>query len=157
MRGCVQLWRRCDRAGMTLGDTTVAVAVLAVLLAILVPQFRSHELNAAGTAGDEALQALRNRIEVYRFRNDGRLPGEAGTEADFLADLQLSHGDLAVKTADLAGSSPARSKSSSLMPPNPHNGSNRIHVGDAPPRGSLAGWWYQPQTGDLRAIERSPG
>ena len=75
------------RTGFTLVELVVVVTVIGILAAVAVPKL----VRAAGTATENGLLqdlcVVRDAIELHSAHNGGKLPGDAGTEADFKADL----------------------------------------------------------------------
>lgn len=139
-------FHRLSRTGMTLVDGVVALAVLAVLTALLVPQFRTPSQEEQ--ALQRNLQQLRDRIELHRFRHEGRLPGAGGTEADLVADLFRGKSKIIAPAG-------VRSQQD-RMPANPINGKSSVLVSEANPCDGSTGWWYHPGTGELRANVAEP-
>lgn len=67
------------QAGFTLVELLIVVIILAVLAAIVVPQFTSATLDAKEAALDANLAAIRSAIELYQAQHNGKYP--AGTAA----------------------------------------------------------------------------
>lgn len=125
---------------MTLADGTVALSVFAILIAFVVPQFSSPD--AKEVALQRTLQDLRDRIDLYRFQNESRLPGDEGTEIDLIKDLQRA--------------TSVENGQADTFPTNPINGKTSVVVSELHPRDGSSGWWYRPSTGEIRAnIEKS--
>lgn len=61
--------------GFTLVELLIVVIILAILAAIVVPQFGSSTDDAKLTALDSNLSALRSAVAVYKQQHDGHFPG----------------------------------------------------------------------------------
>lgn len=64
------------QAGFTLVELLIVVIILAVLAAIIVPQFSSATIDAKEAALDANLARLRSAIELYNAQHSGDYPGK---------------------------------------------------------------------------------
>jgi prepilin-type N-terminal cleavage/methylation domain-containing protein len=67
--------RRQLQAGFTLVELLIVVIILAVLAAIIVPQFSSATLDAKEAALDANLARMRSAIELFQAQHNGNYPG----------------------------------------------------------------------------------
>ena len=63
------------KKGFTLLELLVVLAILAILIAIAVPVYKSQKEKAAITAHNANVRVLETAVESYRQDNDGKLPG----------------------------------------------------------------------------------
>jgi len=63
------------QAGFTLVELLIVVIILAILAAIVVPQFSTATRDAQEAALDSNLSAMRSAIELYRVQHNGAYPG----------------------------------------------------------------------------------
>ena len=61
--------------GFTLVELLIVVIILAILAAIVIPQFSGATLDAQESALDSNLNALRSAIDLYRAQHGGNYPG----------------------------------------------------------------------------------
>lgn len=61
--------------GFTLVELLIVVIILAILAAIVIPQFSSSTVDAQEAALDSNLNALRSAIELYKAQHSGKYPG----------------------------------------------------------------------------------
>lgn len=61
--------------GFTLIELLIVVIILAILAAIVIPQFSSATVDAQEAALDSNLNALRSAIDLYRVQHNGKYPG----------------------------------------------------------------------------------
>ncbi len=61
--------------GFTLVELLIVVIILAILAAIVIPQFSSASTDAQEAALDSNLNALRSAIELYKVQHNGNYPG----------------------------------------------------------------------------------
>ena len=67
--------KRLIQAGFTLVELLIVVIILAVLAAIIVPQFSSATIDAQEAALDANLARVRSAIELYQAQHLGAYPG----------------------------------------------------------------------------------
>lgn len=67
--------RRYVQAGFTLVELLIVVIILAILAAIVIPQFASSTTDAQESALDANLAAMRSAIELYKVQHNGVYPG----------------------------------------------------------------------------------
>jgi prepilin-type N-terminal cleavage/methylation domain-containing protein len=67
------------QAGFTLVELLIVVIILAVLAAIIVPQFSSATIDAQEAALDANLARMRSSIELYHAQHANLYPGGAAT------------------------------------------------------------------------------
>lgn len=70
---------RKDNSGFTLVELLIVVIILAVLAAIVVPQFSSSTVEAKESALQTSLTEMRNAIELYYHQHNGVYPGAAAS------------------------------------------------------------------------------
>jgi len=63
--------------GFTLIELLIVVIILAILAAIVIPQFTSATADAQESALDANLANLRSAIELYKVQHNGKYPGDA--------------------------------------------------------------------------------
>ncbi|OGS52633.1 MAG: hypothetical protein A3J79_13565 [Elusimicrobia bacterium RIFOXYB2_FULL_62_6] len=79
--------KKLERAGFTLIELMIVVAIIGILAAIAIPKFadlinKSHEGSTKG-----ALSSVRSALQVYYGNNEGVFPaGPAGSNTTFLQD-----------------------------------------------------------------------
>lgn len=75
MLAMVQNSTRTLQRGFTLVELLIVAIILAVLAAIVIPQFSSSTVDAREAALDADLNVLRSAIELYRAQHNNVLPG----------------------------------------------------------------------------------
>lgn len=63
------------KRGFSIAELLIVVAVLGILAAIVVPQFRSHSTQAKTAVAKNSLRILRSAIELYTAQHGGIPPG----------------------------------------------------------------------------------
>jgi prepilin-type N-terminal cleavage/methylation domain-containing protein len=129
------------KKAFTMIEIMIVVAILGILSAITIPLVQGHVLQAREANAASNIHELRNAIELFSIKNNGKSPGYDGTgkpsEAAFLEDI--------VKGGYLPE-----------MPENPFNQFTTIQiVADtaAMPTtspGGRKGWVYKAKTKEIR-------
>lgn len=71
--------RKSVQAGFTLVELLIVVIILAVLAAIIIPQFSSATVDAQESALDANLAHMRSAVELYHAQHPNLYPGGAAT------------------------------------------------------------------------------
>ena len=75
MRSLAKNSRKLIQRGFTLVELLIVVIILAILAAIVIPQFSSATVDAQEGALDANLNALRSAIDLYRVQHGNVYPG----------------------------------------------------------------------------------
>ncbi len=75
MRSITNKSMKLMQKGFTLVELLIVVIILAILAAIVIPQFSSATVDAQESALDSNLNALRSAIDLYRAQHSGKYPG----------------------------------------------------------------------------------
>ncbi len=125
--------------GFTLVEVLIVVAILGILAAVIVPEYRNYTQQAKESAAKESLQILRTAIERYAIEHDGVPPGYPNDDLSY---------DPTYPTFVLTM---ARKSYLSALPENPFNNKldllmikdDELFPSDAT---GEHGWVYQPYT-----------
>ena len=156
--------------GFTLVELLIVVIILAILAAIVVPQFSSSTVDAQEAALDANLNGLRSAIELYKVQHSGKYPGAvaatgatctvgaAGTGAINTAQAvidQLTKYSSSTGTT-CSGADPTTTLGPYLrkgIPADPITNSAAIAVSTAgtplAPAAATGGWAYDVKTGQI--------
>ncbi|MCA9071545.1 MAG: prepilin-type N-terminal cleavage/methylation domain-containing protein [Planctomycetaceae bacterium] len=125
---------RRTRNGFTLVELVVVVLVLGIIAAVAAPRMFDTAGDARQNGTTTSLAVVRDAIELHRAQN-GTYPGDAGTQADLVSDLQPF----------LRGAFP-----SNQLPAAANDGSVRVETaGTALSASGAQDWAYDNSTGEF--------
>jgi type II secretion system protein G len=144
-------------AGFTLVEVLIVVVIMAVLAAVVVPQFASSTDDAKMSTAEFNLSTLRSIIQTYRGQHHGALPTVDGT-TNLLEELLQK--TAASGTLDANG---AYGPYLVEFPENPFTGINTVTAttkttiasGDVTAN-DAGGWLYNASTGQIW-LDSKPG
>ena len=80
----MQFLRRRRAHGFTLIELMIVIAIIAVLVAILVPNFLKARAQSQLSACESSLKTLSNSLELYAQENDGHyIPGDISSASGY--------------------------------------------------------------------------
>ncbi|MCC7407833.1 MAG: type II secretion system protein [Phycisphaeraceae bacterium] len=132
-----------NRTGFTLIEILIVVVILAVLAAMVIPQFGQAAEDTRVNSIKMDLFRIRTQLGIYREQHKGEYP----TADDFVSQMILASndlGDTAPKGTDGYPLGPYLLD----IPINANNGLTTV-TQDEP--GDISGWYYDQATGDFRA------
>jgi len=136
--------------GFTLIEVLIVVVIMAVLAAMVIPQFANSTMDAKLTALQFNLSTLRKQIETYKAHHFGLLPevdASTGTLQQLLSSTDASG------TVGVGANFPYGPYMINELPANPFTSSNAVReVTTWPPSASgNGGWVYNSLTGQIAA------
>lgn len=161
---------RALHRGFTLVELLIVVIILAILAAIVIPQFSTATVDAQEAALDSNLNALRSAIDLYKTQHSGKYPaavaatgatctvGAAGTGAINTAQAFTSQLTLfsSITGTTCTGADPTTTLGPYLrkgIPADPITNSAAIAVSTAgtplAPAAATGGWAYDVKTGQI--------
>lgn len=163
--------------GFTLIELLIVVIILAILAAILIPQFSSSTVDAQEAALDANLNGLRSAIELYKVQHNNKYPGAVasggatctvGTAGTGAISTDVAVIDQLTKYSSAGGTTCTASNIDNAAPANntvlgpyirkgipadPIKNSATIVVATAgiplAPAGTTGGWAYDVKTGQI--------
>ena len=148
------------KKGFTLVEMIIVVAILGIMAAIVIPQFKGNIVQAKDSASLTNLATMRTQIELYALQHNGYPPGYVSGVGTTLAVLELQF----VGTTTLAGLASTATVPVDpfvhgpylkKIPKNPFNGLSTItYVAEAAAfsaavDGTSSGWLYKKETGEI--------
>lgn len=138
-----RFFRPAARAAFTLVEILTVVMILAIIGAIVVPQFAGASDDAKLNAVKSDLQMMRSQLELYRLQHGGQYPSSA---ANFPSQMTMytdtSHATSATKTGNYVLGPYLLD-----VPDNPFTSTNDVTTSAA---GTTKAWYYNPATGEFR-------
>lgn len=138
---CTRRIRR-PLAGFTLVEVLLVVVILAILAAIVVPQFTNAALQSRENAIKMDLFRIRSQLEVFREQHNGHWPELARFED------QLTMATNVYGTTDAADGSLRFGPYLREIPKNPETGTRDVTADSPDP---TKAWYYDETTGQFKA------
>ncbi len=156
--------------GFTLVELLIVVIILAILAAIVIPQFSSATADAQEAALDSNLNALRSAIDLYRVQHNGKYPGAVaatgatctvGTAGAGVINTAAAVADQLTKFSSAAGTTCSGADPTTTLgpylrkgvPADPITTSAAMAVATAgiplAPAAATGGWSYDVKTGQI--------
>ncbi|MGQ9913905.1 MAG: type II secretion system protein [Thermogutta sp.] len=138
------------RKAFTLIEVLIVVVIMAILAAVIIPQFSSATSDAKRSALEFNTHTLRSQIELYKVHH-GSYPTISNNDLPQLWQATNAAGDVGTP----GPSYPYGPYLTSGIPANPYNNSNRVVPVTTPgqtPTGAVAGgagWQYDQTTGNI--------
>ena len=137
--------------GFTLIEVLIVVIIMAVLAAIVIPQYDASTKDAEESALETNLHVMRGQIQLYKMEHLSGYPAITDNDLPQLTNATNGAGEIGTPGDDYPyGSYVARE-----LPVNPFDGSNKVTAvataGEEPAGvvGTLGGWQYDATTGDI--------
>ncbi len=156
--------------GFTLVELLIVVIILAILAAIVIPQFSSATVDAQESALDSNVNSLRSAIDLYRAQHNGKFPGAVaatgatctvGTAGAGAINTAVAVIDQLTKFSSAIGTTCSGADPTTLLgpylrkgfPADPITNSAAIAVATAgiplAPAAATGGWSYDVKTGQI--------
>jgi len=131
------------KKAFSLVEVVMVVAILGILAAIVLPQFKSQSAQAKESSAKDNLRILRNAIQIYAVKHDDVTPGYPSNDPT-KTPMLISFNNQLVSGGYLSD-----------IPENPFNGLTTIRVlknaDDFPAAANgVFGWIYKPATQTIK-------
>lgn len=137
--------RKGPQKGFTLVEILIVVVILAILAAIVIPQFTSAAAESRDNSLKMDVHRIRQMIEIYYIHHDSQYPTLADFEAQ-MTGVTDSSGNIVAQPPGTAGTfGPYIER----IPVNPNTSNNTIGAGAV----GTSDWYYDETTGDFHANE----
>lgn len=144
--------KRCigSRQAFTLIEVLIVVVIMAILAAVIIPQFSTATSDAKRSALEFNTHTLRSQIELYKVHH-GSYPAISNNDLPQLWQATNAAGEIGTPGPNY----PYGPYLTSGIPANPYNNSNKVVAvatpGQAPTAvvAGGAGWQYDATTGNI--------
>lgn len=138
-----QTRRSPRRAAFTLVEVLVVAAILAILAAVVLPQFAGASDDAKLNSLTTTIKTMRAHLELYRLHHNNQYPTSAANLPTMLTTYtDINHNTNATKTGAYV-----YGRYLDAWPDNPFTGTNDVTTSSA---GATKAWYYNPATGEFR-------
>lgn len=138
------------RTAFTLIEVLIVVVIMAILAAVIIPQFASSTSDAKRSALEFNMHTLRSQIELYRIHH-GSFPTIINGDLPQLYNATNAAGEIGTPGPDY----PYGPYITGQLPVNPYNNSNKVVAVATPGQKPTAvvaggaGWQYDATTGAI--------
>jgi len=138
------------RRAFTLIEVLIVVVIMAILAAVIIPQFAASTSDAKRSALEFNMHTLRSQIELYRIQH-GQYPTISNNDLPQLYNATNLAGEIGTPGPNY----PYGPYLANGLPPNPYNNSNKVAPVSTPgqkPTGVVSGdygWQYDESTGAI--------
>jgi len=152
-----------SKIGFTLIEILIAVAILGILAAIIIPEFQGHIQQAKEAAAKESLRLFRETIERYAAEHNDVPPGYSNGDTSsspnalhLLNQLVWKSTNASGQIADIGTAGYPYGPYLPVIPTNPFNGNRSVvvlgNLTDFPTTALTLtyGWIYKPATREVR-------
>lgn len=142
--------KRKERQAFTLIEVLIVVVIMAILAAVIIPQFASSTTDAKRSALEFNMHTLRSQIELYRIQH-GNYPIIINEDLPQLYNATNLAGEIGTP----GPAYPYGPYLTNKLPVNPYNNSSKVVAVSTPgvkPTGVVsggAGWQYDQSTGAI--------
>jgi len=142
--------QRRERHAFTLIEVLIVVVIMAILAAVIIPQFASSTSDAKRSALEFNMHTLRSQIELYRIQH-GQYPQLTNEDLPQLYNATNASGEIGTP----GPAYPYGPYLANQLPVNPYNNSNKVAPVNTPgvkPTAVVsggAGWQYDQSTGAI--------
>jgi prepilin-type N-terminal cleavage/methylation domain-containing protein len=138
------------QSGFSLVELAVVVVIIGLIASMAIPRLSRGSKGAAEGTLRGDLKTMRNAIELFRAEHQGLLPSK---KEQFVAQM-TQYTDIAgnvndTRTAEFCFGPYLRS--APPLPVGKYAGDSRVADGGKPGDKNDGGWWYDEDTGDIRA------
>ena len=141
---------RKHRKAFTLIEVLIVVVIMAILAAVIIPQFAASTSDAKRSALEFNVHTLRSQIELYRIQH-GQYPKITNNDLPQLYNATNAAGDIGTPGPNY----PYGPYLANQLPVNPYNNSNKVIAVTTPgqkPTAAISGdygWQYDESTGSI--------
>jgi len=136
--------------GFTLLEVLIVVVIMAVLAAVVIPQFTDSSTSAKQSSLTHDLHVMRSQVEMYRITHLNSLPKLIDNSLPQLTSATNAAGEMG-----LPGTKYPFGPYIDDVPANPFDGSSKVTAVASPGKkptavvGSLGGWQYDTSDGSV--------
>ena len=148
--GCTVARFRVRTLGFSLVELVIVIVIIGIVAAIAVPRVSRGAKGAADAALIADLRDMRQAIDLYAAEHGGLLPEKKNKFVDQMTKYSDSDGTTKATKTTQCFYGPYL-KAIPPLPVGSLQGDARVADGSSPAEKSNGGWWYNENTGEIRA------